>query len=80
MPIFWNKRIHEKEEVLEAAQRVCDMLTECGVTAGCDTTVEMSPGQKFRHWCAVRSAARWPPQWKSASMDVQKRRPCFTCG
>ena len=51
VPIFWNKRVHEKEEVLEAAQRACDLLTDAGITAGCDTTVEMSPGQKFKHWC-----------------------------
>lgn len=51
VPIFWNKRVHEKEEVLEAAQRACDLLTDAGIAAGCDTTVEMSPGQKFKHWC-----------------------------
>ncbi len=43
--------MHEKEEVLEAAQRACDLLTDAGIAAGCDTTVEMSPGQKFKHWC-----------------------------
>ena len=51
IPIFWNKRVHEKEEVLEAARRACDLLTDAGIAAGCDTTVEMSPGQKFKHWC-----------------------------
>ena len=51
VPIFWNKRVHEKEEVLEAAQWACDLLTGSGITAGCDTTLEMSPGQKFKHWC-----------------------------
>ena len=51
VPIFWNSRVHEKEEVLEAAQQACDLLTDAGITAGCDTTAEMSPGQKFKHWC-----------------------------
>lgn len=42
--------------VLEAAMRVQRFLAAAGVDCGCDTTVPMSPGQKFKHWCALLPA------------------------
>ena len=50
VPIFWNKRVHEKREVVEAAETVLRLLEGAGFNAGCDTTTTLSPGQKFRHW------------------------------
>mmetsp|Transcript_7677 Transcript_7677/g.22724 ORF Transcript_7677/g.22724 Transcript_7677/m.22724 type:complete len:330 (-) Transcript_7677:15-1004(-) len=50
VPIFWLKREEEMAAVLEAAMRVQRFLAAAGVDCGCDTTVPMSPGQKFKHW------------------------------
>lgn len=50
VPIFWNKRVHEKAEVVEAAEMVVRLLQAAGIDCGCDTTTTLSPGQKFRHW------------------------------
>lgn len=50
VPIFWNKRIHEKAEVMEASERVVSLLQGAGIASGMDTTTTLSPGQKFRHW------------------------------
>ena len=50
VPIFWNKRVHEKAEVVDAAEKVVMLLQGAGIDCGCDTTTTLSPGQKFRHW------------------------------
>ena len=50
MPIFWNRKPEEKEQVIAAAEKIAEMLKESGIDCGIDTTNAMSPGQKYAYW------------------------------
>lgn len=50
VPIFWLKREAEMRDVIAAAHLVQKVLSGAGIDSGVDTTVPMSPGQKFKHW------------------------------
>lgn len=50
IPIFWNRKPEEKEEVIAAAQEIEKLLASAGLQTGVDTTNAMSPGQKFAYW------------------------------
>lgn len=50
VPIFWNKKLDEKETVIAAAEQVLQQLQELGIQAGLDDTNADTPGQKYRYW------------------------------
>ena len=50
IPIFWNRKPEEKEQVIAAAQKIVESLQRGGLTSGIDTTNALSPGQKFKYW------------------------------
>lgn len=50
VPIFWNKKVDEKETVISAAQQVLQQLQELGMDVGLDDTNADAPGQKYRYW------------------------------
>jgi hypothetical protein len=50
IPIFWNRKLGEKNAVLEATEGIQAMLREAGIKCDTDTTNELTPGQKMRHW------------------------------
>lgn len=50
IPIFWNRKPEEKEQVIAAAEKIVKLLQTLGSEIGIDTTVAMSPGQKYAYW------------------------------
>ncbi|KAI7841491.1 hypothetical protein COHA_004884 [Chlorella ohadii] len=50
VPIVWQKKKQEAAAVLGAAEKVQELLRGLGVKCDTDTTTELTPGQKFRHW------------------------------
>ncbi|PRW39064.1 plastidal glycolate glycerate translocator chloroplastic [Chlorella sorokiniana] len=50
VPIIWQKKRQEAAAVLGAAEKVQELLRGLGVKCDTDTTTELTPGQKFRHW------------------------------
>eukprot|EP00884_Botryococcus_braunii_P019290 jgi/Botrbrau1/6044/Bobra.0042s0027.1 len=50
VPIYWNKKAEEKALVINAAERVAQLLGAANVATGLDTTNQLTPGQKFKYW------------------------------
>ncbi|EFN51249.1 hypothetical protein CHLNCDRAFT_141275 [Chlorella variabilis] len=50
IPIVWNKKVGEKASILASAEKIQELLRGAGVKADSDTTNELTPGQKMRHW------------------------------
>ncbi|GAB4813720.1 hypothetical protein N2152v2_000766 [Parachlorella kessleri] len=50
VPIYWQKKQEESDQVLEAAQQAQQILRDVNIKCDTDTTNERTPGQKFRYW------------------------------
>lgn len=50
LPIFWEQREDELEEVLGAAKKVEDLLSCLGVRVVRDTNNDYKPGERMKHW------------------------------
>lgn len=50
IPIFWNRKPEEKEQVIAAGGYIVNLLETAGIETGIDTTTTLSPGQKFGYW------------------------------
>jgi hypothetical protein len=48
LPIYWNQRAKEKQDVLGAAQRAADALRGAGLDVAVDEGDKYTPGQKVR--------------------------------
>ena len=50
VPIYWNRNIEDKEEVLAAARKMERQLAAMGVVVAVELDDSLMPGQRFKLW------------------------------
>lgn len=50
IPVFWKQKKAEQGAVFRMAEQVVEQLRDAGVYCISDTSNEMMPGEKFKHW------------------------------
>lgn len=50
IPVFWKQKHAEQDSIFQLADRIQADLRAAGIRCDCDTTNELTPGQKYRNW------------------------------
>lgn len=50
VPIFWNMKVMERDEIFEASHKIEKMLQDAKLRVYVDKDTHRTPGQKMRHW------------------------------